>query len=471
MKNTIINSVYGLFLLSHLFVYSQTEFNSYKIKDENPKAILTFESKTNKKNMLAIKNKENTNFILFDENYNEQTQITIDNQKISGDFIGFSAQNTIYYTYWKKNKDSFEVLTLDFNAKNNLEYSPLLTLEKKEKVLSAFNKDDKFYVVTHPKNSDVLNIFEISGTTVVKKIIDCSKTKFIDINRSPTSFSNWIEEENRVPYKSTFSVIDQNSPISNIVKATEKRKIYINNDKLILSSDINRDYSQFLFIDLKNSSAEQLTFNKGSADSNSFLIDDKIFILKFGPENALLTVRDLNNNSLKSINFSGTLGHEYRNSDLVEEIGSYTKRKIIEKEPKFFRKISGKNPSISGYYSNEKYYLTIAGVSYPQQSTAQFGMAMFGAVGAIIGELISNTTNNSVQSFSDKNILHFTSILEGEKLIKSDENYLTSNFDNVRNHIEKSKSKEVFLEPFQNQDKLILIGFDKKENKLNFYKF
>lgn len=474
MKKTTIKLIYGLLLLSHFFVYSQNKFNSYEIKEENLKTIFRFEDETNKKNILVLNNKETTNFILFDENYNERAQINNENLKISGEFIGFSIQNSSYFTYWQKNKTTFEVLTVDFNNKNVLEFSPILNLEKREKVISVFNKDNKFYLVTHPKNSDILNIFEINGTNVDKKIIDFSKIRLIDFNSKTTTLSNFIDDQSETVYRNIFSVIDQNSIIANTIKATEKKKIFIGDDKLVLCSDINLNYSQYLFIDLNNSSVKQLSFAKGSgstSESNSFLINDKIFILKFGHENASLTVKDLNNNSLKSINISGTLGHEYINSDLVDEFGSYTKREILENKSRFFKRIDGKNPSLSGYYSNNKYYLTIAGVSYPQQNSMQLGM--FGAVGAIIGEIISyNSSNNSIQSFSDKNILYFTCILDGDKLSNSNEKYLnTTSFDNLRSYIENNKSKEVFLEPFQNQNKLILIGFDKKEKKLNFYRF
>ena len=470
MRNIIFKLILTLLVINKLPVQAQNKFNSYSIKDENLKNIFKFEDESNKKNILILKYKETSSFVLFDENYNEEIVFNGENSKEN--FIGFSFYNETYYAYSQKNKTIIEVEDIDFKNKRKSVTSIILNLEKKERIITAFNKNNRFIVITYIRNCNLLNVYFLKGKNVEKKSIDFSKVRLIDSFNKTTTLSNFIEEQDDIIYRNMFSVINPNSNFSNIINATQKKKIYVLDDKLVLSSDVNSSYSQYIFINLNDFSVLQKSFTKGldlSAETNSFLINDRIFILKFSNENALITIKNLEDILLKSINISGSLGHDYINSELIEENGSYTDREVIDNKTKFFRRIDGKNPSISGSYKNNQYDLTIAGVSYPQQNTFQLGM--FGALGAIIGELISYNSQNSIQSFTDKKVLYFTSTINSEKLLSLNENNPKSGFNELRAFMENKETKDAFLEPFDLNGKLILIGYDKKNNKLNFYKF
>lgn len=465
------------FILISNFLIAQEAINMYQHDLDNIKNLNTITNKVNRESVLILTNKEKIDFVLFDENFNLNTKLTHSSADNSQEYLGYSFEGTTYYTYWQKNKKTVEILILDFLNKNI--HSVLLPLEidKKEKIINLFNHLNMFYILTVTKSTSHLNFYRLNRENFEKKSIDCSSFRLLDFENKNVDLWGFIDDQSSTVYRSNFKVFDTSSSMINSVSATEKKKIFLTEKNIILVSDINSNFSQFLIIHLNDFTISQraiskaITFNNDTnytPQTNSFLIDNKIFIIKFGGESVTILVRDIGNNLLKTFSFSSATGDDFINSDLKEENGSITSGEIIDKKNTFFRRIVDKNASISGYYENEKYYLTIAGVSYPQQQ--YFYLNMFGVVGSTLGMLLENSSQSSLPSYANKKIVYFKSVLDKD-FNGSQEKLPYSYFDKLRLFLEKDNTKKEFLEPFEFQNHLILTGINKKEKRIIFYKF
>lgn len=466
-----------IFLLISNFLIAQEAVNMYQHDIENIKNLHTIADDVNKKSVLILTNKEKIDFVLFDENFNLNTKLTQNNTDNSQEYLGHSFENTKYYTYWQKNKKTVEILAIDFSDKKINSTLLPFQIDKKEKIINMFNHKNMFHILTVSKSTSHLNLYIFNKVNFEKKSIDCSSLRLLDFENKNINLWDFIEDQGETVYKGGFKVFNTSSSIINSVSATQKKKIFLTEKNIILVSDINSNFSQFLIIHLSDFTVSQraiskaITFNNDSnysPQTNSFLIDNKIFIIKFGGESVTILVRDIGNNLLKTFSFSSATGDDFINSDLKEENGSITSGEIIDKKSTFFRRIVDKNASISGYYENENYYLTIAGVSYPQQQ--YFYLSMFGVVGSTLGMLLEDNSQSSLPSYANKKIVYFKSVLDKD-FNGSQEKLPYSSFEKLRLFVEKDNTKKEFLEPFEFQNHLILTGINKKEKRIIFYKF
>ena len=104
-------------------------------------------------------------------------------------------------------------------------------------------------------------------------------------------------------------------------------KIYVDNERIIISSDVNNNFSQFVILSLKDFTANSHNISKQdensidsflSKETNSFVIDNKIFIAKFSNERISIIIKNFDNKTLNSFSITATEGHQYINSELIE---------------------------------------------------------------------------------------------------------------------------------------------------------
>ena len=116
-----------LFLLFSKLTFSQELVNSIDINLDKIKSFYRIEDPNNNDYALILKNKENIELIKADKSFNVLSRFEHTEIDKSGDFIGNSIKENLFYTYWKKNKKTLEVLTIDFEnkkiIKNEARYS------------------------------------------------------------------------------------------------------------------------------------------------------------------------------------------------------------------------------------------------------------------------------------------------------------------------------------------------------------
>lgn len=467
------------FIIFSKLTFSQEIVNSIDINIDKIKSFYRLEDTNNNEYALILKNKENIELIKTDRNFNILSRFEHNEIDKSGDFIGNSIKENIFYTYWKKNNKTLEVLAIDFVNKSAIKNEINYPIGKDEKKLCSYTKDNFFYFITVTKESSVINYYKLNGLNTEKKSIDCSNMNFVNSINQKVNFWEFLNDQNGTVYKFNFPTFFTDKLNFNSVHATEKKKIYIDNDRIIISSDINNNYSQFVILSLKDFTANSHIISKQeensiysflSKETNSFIIDNKIFIAKFSNERISIIIKTFDNKTLNSFSITASEGHQYINSELIEEVGGIKNREILKNEEKFLRKSFAKNPSITGFLSNGNYYLSIAGVSYPRQQSYQM-LGMFGLIGGITAAIINDGSGSSITSYSDKVVVYIRSCITASDFKPTDLKNVTSNFDNVRSYVEINSTKENFLTLFESNNHFYLFAQKNKQDKVKIYKF
>jgi hypothetical protein len=312
---------------------------------------------TDKKGSILILNKKDKiDLFRVDENFIILEHFEHLEDKNTDDFMGSSHSEGKFYTYWKKNNNTMEVHTIDFSTKTLQKNEIGYPVEKNEKFISSFNQNNLQYIVTVTKNTNIVNIHMLKGMNLERKMIDCYKLYFINSMNQRIKFWDYLNDDYGTVYKDKFKTIYLNENNHNSVYATEKKKLYVGDDKIIFSSDINEYYCQMVTINLKDFSEssqiisydEEFSNQSSSKKTNSFILDDKVFIAKFSKNMVNIVVKSFENETLKTITMNSVSGQEYINSELIQEISNIKKREVFTDKEKFFKKMYQKNPSITG---------------------------------------------------------------------------------------------------------------------------
>ncbi|MDP2162215.1 MAG: hypothetical protein Q8K02_17175, partial [Flavobacterium sp.] len=205
----------------------------------------------------------------------------------------------------------------------------------------------------------------------------------------------------------------------------------------------------------------------GEGMSNSFLVNDNLIQVKSIYPSLYFQIKDLEGNVQTKYFIKSEKDLEFNTSEIFQENGSFKKRKILDSPKKLLRKINNLNLSASCYYHNETYYLTMGGVSYPQQNSFSYGM--FGLVGALIDVAINNYAISNINSYSNKDVVYVNA--KFDKNFKSlPDNLEPLALDKLRLFIEENNK---FINPtvFNKDAKLYYVGLNKESKEYGIYVF
>ena len=466
------------FLLMTQILVSQDLVGTLNMNLDKVKNFIRIDDTDKKGSILILNKKDKIDLFRVDENFIILEHFEHLEDKKTDDYMRSSHSDGKLYTYWKKNNKTMEVHSIDFSTKTLQKNEIGYPVEKNEKFISSFNQNNLQYIVTVTKNTNIVNIQMLKGMNLERKMIDCYKLYFINSMNQRIKFWDYLNDDYGTVYKDKFKTIYLNENNHNSVYATEKKKLYVDEDKIIFSSDINEYYCQMVTISLKdfNESSQIISYDEefsnqsSSKKTNSFILDDKVFIAKFSKNMFSIVVKSFENETLKTITINSISGQEYINSELIQEVSNIKNREVFKDKEKFFKKMYQKNPSITGYLDEGNYHLTIGGVSYPKQQSA-VALGMFGLVGGIIGALISDSQNSSVVSYSDKDITYFKSVLKKDSFGTTKIENPKSNFDHLRLYIENKSNKEnIIMLSYVNNHYYLLMN-ENKDDKISVYKF
>lgn len=475
MKKIII-----LLLLIPKILLSQELIGTIDINLKDIKNYCQFEDQSNDATVFLIETKDGLNALKTNNKFEVTNKFILKKEDELSDYFGFSTDNSEqYYTYWKKNNKIIEIQTIDFTNKSIQKSEIENPIENNERMINAFSHNNLLHIITATKNSGLLNIYIFNKNSVNKKVVDCSSIVFLDNNNLKIGLWKFITNQNLSIYDYNFQRVYTNQMNLNVVNATNKRKIYVGQNKIILSSDINNNFSQFLTINLTDFVPTSQIISKQdenekngfiSTQTNSFIINDVIFIAKFGEEQLSILIKNFDNQNIKTFSFGLNEGDAYINSELYEESGSFKHREVLKNKNKFFKHSFSKNPSISGNYIDGKYYLTIAGVSYPRPQSSQV-LGVFGFLGGAASAIINDRSGTSISLYSDKNIVYFNSVINNKTFDTDPSKVGNSKLDNARYYLESNTSKQEHIHLFEKNNHYYLISKNEKKDQLLIYRF
>ena len=461
------------------FHYSNSQKFVSEIKIGIPKKseAFQFQDDETKNIFLFLDNKEIVSSFKLNENLKVVDSIKINKgkEKIES-IIGYAKNQSTYFTYWNSNdKKLFYVLSYNFDNKQS-NVSKINFDIGKEVVINKVTIQNKFYIITSTKSSNNVNFYCFTDQTFTKKTIDLSNCVFYDDKQSKIMFHD-LATRSFSAFFGGVQNISEDNPAS-LTFASHEKKSYTKDNSIIFTFDNNRNYTQFLKIDLDSYQYEYKLFSQPYMEidpdsyetnmSNSFFVNNNLIQLRTNSSILTISVKDNNRKEIKNLNVFLDKEIDFKNSDIIQENLNIKNTRYLDKSNKLLRKISNSNPSISCYFENETYYLTLGSASEIQNNNTMMYGSMFGLTGSLISlALTSNYTINNIESYNNRVVVYINCLFDKDfKHIKGEKNQLA--FDKLRLFVSENRLANNIA--FKLNNKLIYGGKHLNKNFV-FYSF
>jgi hypothetical protein len=225
-------------------------------------------------------------------------------------------------------------------------------------VVAEFQQHNSFNILTKDIKEQSLILYTFKNGAAEERVLDFSSFIFQDKNTKVITFNQLIKGN---PIEKMEG--DEYNPL---YKTTSKSKLYILENRMILTLDHNPKKTQLFDINLespaiKEKNFTQLVTDKPKRTSNSFFHDDKLYQITASDEELLLDVKDFNSNqSLKKISISKNDTIQFKISPLlVQREGQ--KASELKTTKKFLRHLSFLDAGLSVFKNKENIYITLGG--------------------------------------------------------------------------------------------------------------
>ncbi len=354
--------------------------------------------------------------------------------------IGNSLSTNNDYRVYLSNKKLNEFVSINFSYENNNSRITKLDLKLEDEMfVQTITYNNKFYLMTIVKDSSIINVYSFNDDAeYVKNIIDLSKEKFTNRKNKEISLYKLLSKAG-----SNNSVkITENNPNS-LGITTVLSKVYLIGNKVILSFDQNRDYTQIITIDLNTFENKYKKFTKPFNDTkpslkntNSFIKDDYIYIIGATKNKLTFLIKDFKTKTLVK-EYSTRLNDLilFKNTPILAVSSNIYGILYVEsnKTKKYLKDLVAKDIGVSVYKINNLYQISL-GCNEPLKLNAIQTLMGLNKI-----EAFSSYTNSKlvyIQGLFDANFNH----VEGDVFKNVFDKII--NFKNERDY--SAKGKKVF---------------------------
>lgn len=469
--------VLALFLITSVS-FSQEATNSFPLELKGNRDVFQIVNEVNKNVAFFVSDRKEVNAFLL----NEKMQIT-DSIKTERperkytDIAGYINSDKNIRLYWTS-EDHKEIYTQLYDIKNhtvvNQEYEVKL---KNEKFIQNFSENNLFYIVTIIKESNILKfyVFDLEGK-MIEKTLDFSDFRFLDKDNHKSTLYGILREFIK-PLNASISlqkITPENT--TSLTYSSNKRKCYLKNNQLTITIDLSIDFTQLIIIDLNTFTAKEKFIknpyvyfeNSSEVDSNSFLMDDKLYQIKLSLKTLKLTVKSLNDELLKEYTITDTEPIDFKNSEILQKstanisLFKVDNDRILEKTKQFLRKLHNSSCAVSCYNLNGNTLLTIGSVTDLNGGGMMIPMGVPGFGGGSFGSssiptfqyMYINPTYDNFNSYKNRKVVYINCLFD------KDDNHISGElkpiaFDKIQEFLsidDKEDSISLFSNP-ENKEK------------------
>jgi hypothetical protein len=369
-------------------------------------------------------------------------------EKIFTSMVGHTTneENNSRIFWATSNRKEFYIQNFNFNTRTVTAENFNLTF-KNEELVQEFSTNENFYLMTIVKKSNNLKFYCFdSNGSLTEKNINLDAINFFNYKNELITFYAVLDQNLNAFQTGKLQLINTDNLVS-LTESAKKRKCYVQGDKIIFSFDLDLDYTQIVTVNLNTLTAESKMFKKPFIDdkgdmlvlnSNSFLINDKLFQIKTSVRNFYLTIKNMQDEILNEFHVSKDEPMTFNNTEVIQENGDPGRRRILEKNSQFLRKVTMLNSGVSCYKLNDNYILTAGSVSEESNNAVLYG-AMFGVAGVLIAAAISNPTYDSFNAYSNRKVIYTNGLfdLNGNHL---EGKIAPFAFDKIREYLDENKN-------------------------------
>ncbi|NDV17186.1 hypothetical protein GO009_14265 [Muricauda sp. TY007] len=331
------------------------------------------------------------------------------------------------------------------------------------------------------KESSLLNLYIFEeGNAFTKETLDLSQERFIDNFGNEQNLNRimaWggARETGRSTYSFKVDKIDPESPNS-IETTSEIVKMYPEKAGFKLTAE-TEEYTHIIDISTKDlsyslTSIEKPTFSEASANSNSFILEDKIFHIASTKNQMTFSVKSLDGKKeLKSVTVEKGEEISFKNTPVIQENGTYSKYREMEKTSKFLRRLEREDIGIAVTKHNDHYIITMGSKSEIHRGGAPMMMPGFGfPVGAAGAFTVTfNPTFFAYGSYSSTKATRIECLFDQDLNHKKGE--IPKNvFDKIQEVADKINNKDAET-VFKFNKSYIWGYYNKKQDEYILFKF
>jgi len=397
------------------------------------------------------------------------------------EIVGYSINGEMIRLFLKDNRDKRFGSVL-FNFSNGTTEETLYDFKLKDEVyVEGYSNTSTFHLITMSKESSLFNLYLFEeGSQLKKETIDLSDERFIDNFGNQQNLNRimaWggARQTSGSLYSFKVDKIDAHSPNS-IETVSEIVKMYPGDSGFQISVE-TEDLTYLIDISTKEldyllKKIEKPRLSENSPNSNSFILDDKIYQISSTRDEMAFSIKSLDNNEeLKSILVGKDDEIYFKNTPIIQEGGTYSNYREMEKTSKFLRRLSKEDIGIAVTEHKNHYIITMGSKKDVQRGGGGMMMPGFGIPIATAGSFTvmfnptffaygsySNTKATQIECIFDENFNH----KEGE---------VPSNvFDKIHDAAENfpKKTAETI---FKLKENYIWGYYNKKLDKYIMYKF
>ena len=383
---------------------------------------------SNNRLVLFVKDSLDMKAFQIDDQFQVTAHLATTNpEKKLKEIIGHSSngnQYTIFFATKKYKKIVSE--TFNFDTKTISSTTTELDLSK-ETYICRFSTNHELYFITKLDEGNALKfyVFNEGGNTQTKII------NLLDYKIEEETNTNEFNRDDK------YSLIPFDTPYS-LVESACKRKIFPGKEDVYLTFDNKTTATTILKINLNSfevlvNKISQAVLSNSNLESysNSVMVDEtKIVQMNTNSKQFKMAFKDFSGSVIKDYLVYDNEEIGFKNSDMIRLNG--TGERVLDKTSQFLSKITDLNVGLSCFKNNDRYHMTIGGVSVTRSS----GGMMIGAPMMINSFSVNGNGIGTVSSFSTAfSYFNYNTGVSGaygnRKLV-----YINSVFDENFDHIE-----------------------------------
>lgn len=317
--------------------------------------------------------------------------------------------NQIHLFLKDKSNKRFGSILFDFDSGKSIETEIDFKL-KKDRYLQSHSYKDQFYILTVNKSASILNlyVFDHSGK-FTKKSFDFTDKPIRDHANKASKLFDLVSEAAGFSANIDVAKIDETNP--NAIDVTSNNtKVYDRRDSFVLSVDEGKLFTYLFYfsvpdlsVDFKAIMKPQLTKLTEYDKNNSYLFEDKLFMIAGNASEMVFSVKDVNTKKeLKMIRLEKDSDLYFKNTPIIQEGGLYSPDRVreMEKTSKFLRKIASGNVGLAVIPFEDGYQITMGGLKKIQSGGMAMPMGGFGGIPIATAGAFTVTFNPTFYAYS-----------------------------------------------------------------------
>jgi hypothetical protein len=294
--------------------------------------------------------------------------------------------------YWfSENLKELMAVQYDLNTKTASHYNYYQSYSN-ESIISTFQANNTFYILSQKELEQKLKLYIFKEGKKEEKILDFQPFKFQNKKTEVLSLNQILDV---CPIEKI-----ETSQFNPLFKGTQKTKMYVLKNRLLLTFDHNSKETQTFDIDLNTFEIQEKKFpqpatNKQTGLSNSYYHENKIYQLISNEDQLLFDIKNYPSSEIvKSFAVSKTDTIPFKSSPLWIQMDGQ-KPKELKNTAKFLQRLLFANIGLSVYKTPKAILITIGGTNDGQNNYTNFSSGINTAFSGDFTDIAYDLLNSS----------------------------------------------------------------------------